>query len=128
MDGDAKWYQWDGAQWKAHTLCHVRHGHTCEIRDVDRDGNLDIMIGEMGEPGAGDDAHIYLWYGDGQGHFEETIAWHGQGIHEGLLGDFDGDGDLDILLKPYHHNSPRLDILLNAGPGATEGSKASGRS
>jgi len=124
MDGDAKWYQWDGAQWKAHTLRHVRHGHTCEIRDVDRDGNLDIMIGEMGEPGAGDDAHIYLWYGDGQGHFEETIAWHGQGIHEGLLGDFDGDGDLDILLKPYHHNSPRLDILLNTGSRTTAAPKA----
>jgi hypothetical protein len=115
MDGQAKWYQWDGGKWVAHKLRHVRHGHTCEIRDVDEDGNLDIMIGEMGEPGAGDDANIFIWYGDGKGHFEETVAWHGQGIHEGLLGDFDGDGDLDILLKPYHHNSPRMDILLNAG-------------
>lgn len=123
MDGTAKWYQWDGGRWKAHTLRHVRHGHTCEIRDVDRDGNLDILIGEMGEPGAGDDANIYLWYGDGQGHFKETIVWHGQGIHEGRFGDFDGDGDLDILLKPYHHNSPRIDILLNDGPPADSSGK-----
>jgi len=123
MDGDAKWYQWDGAQWKSHTLRHVRHGHTCEIRDVDRDGNLDIMIGEMGDPGAGDDANIYLWYGDGKGHFEQTTVWHGQGIHEGLFGDFDGDGDLDILFKPYHHNSPRIDILLNDGPRADSSDK-----
>ena len=28
--------------------------------------------------------------------------------------DVDGDGDLDILLKPYNHNSPRVDILLNS--------------
>lgn len=28
----------------------------------------------------------------------------------------DSDGDLDILLKPYHHRAPRIDILLNAGP------------
>lgn len=115
MDGDAKWYQWNGKSWIAHTLRRVLHGHTCEIRDVDRDGNLDIMIGEMGDPGAGDNANIYIWYGDGAGGFEETIAWHGQGIHEGRFGDFDGDGDLDILLKPYHHNAPRIDILLNAG-------------
>ena len=115
MDGQAKWYEYQDGAWVPHVLRHVRHGHTCEIRDVDRDGNLDIMIGEMGQPGAGDEANIYIWYGNGQGQFEETIASHGQGIHEGLFGDFDGDGDLDILLKPYHHNSPRLDILLNDG-------------
>ena len=118
MDGGANWYQWSGKRWFTHTLRRVLHGHTCEIRDVDRDGNLDIMIGEMGDPGAGDNANIYIWYGDGAGGFEETIAWHGQGIHEGKCGDFDGDGDLDILLKPYHHNAPRLDILLNGGTGA----------
>ncbi len=117
MDGDAKWYEWDGDKWVPHVLRRVIHGHTCEIRDVDGDGNLDIMIGEMGDPGAGDEANIYLWYGDGKGGFEETIVWHGQGIHEGRFGDFDGDGDLDILLKPYHHKAPRLDILLNAGTG-----------
>jgi len=115
MDGDAKWYEWDGDKWTPHILRHVIHGHTCEIRDVDRDGNLDIMLGEMGDPGAGDEANIYLFYGDGKGSFAETIAWHSQGIHEGKFGDFDGDGDLDILLKPYHHNAPRIDILLNAG-------------
>lgn len=115
MDGAANWYQWSGKRWFTHTLRQVLHGHTCEIRDVDRDGNLDIMIGEMGDPGAGDNARIYIWYGDGAGGFEETVAWQGQGIHEGKFGDFDGDGDLDILLKPYHHNAPRIDILLNAG-------------
>ncbi|MHC4116237.1 MAG: family 16 glycoside hydrolase [Planctomycetota bacterium] len=114
MDGDAKWYQWKDGKWVARTLRHVRHGHTCEIRDVDADGNLDIFIGEMGRPGAGDDAKIYIWYGDGKGGFEETVAFHGQGIHEGQLSDLDGDGDLDILLKPYNHNSPHMDILLNS--------------
>jgi hypothetical protein len=114
MDGDAKWYQWNGERWVSRTLRHVRHGHTCEIRDVDCDGNLDIFIGEMGNPGAGDDAKIYVWYGDGKGGFEETVAYKGQGIHEGKLADLDGDGDPDILLKPYNHNSPHLDVLLNS--------------
>ncbi|MBC8872074.1 MAG: VCBS repeat-containing protein [Planctomycetes bacterium] len=113
MDGDAKWYEWDGNAWQAHKLRHVIHGHTCEIRDVDGDGNPDIFIGEMGEPGAGDNAKTFVWYGDGKGHFTEMVVYEGQGIHEGKLGDFDGDGDLDILVKPYHHNSPRLDILIN---------------
>jgi len=115
MDGQARWYEWTGNGWKSHTLREVNHGHTCEIRDIDGDGNLDIFIGEMGNPGAGDNARIYIWYGDGKGNFKETIASHGQGIHEGKLGDLDGDGDLDILLKPYNHKTPRMDILLNGG-------------
>lgn len=118
MDGDAKWYQWDGSKWVAHVLRKVIHGHTCEIRDVDADGNLDIFIGEMGNPGAGDNARTYIWYGDGNGHFKETVASEGQGIHEGKLADLDGDGDLDILMKPYNHKTPRVDILLNSGGSA----------
>lgn len=114
MDGNAKWYQWEGKKWHAHSLGFVVHGHTCEIRDVNSDGRLDIFIGEMGKPGAGDNAKTYIWYGDGKGGFRKTVASHGQGIHEGLLSDLDGDGDLDILMKPYNHNSPRIDILLNS--------------
>ena len=115
MDGDAKWYEWNGTKWVAQKLRHVVHGHTCEIRDVDGDGSLDIFIGEMGNPGAGDNAKTYIWYGDGNGSFKETVASHGQGIHEGKLGDLDGDGDLDILMKPYNHKTPRIDVLLNSG-------------
>jgi len=116
MDGDAKWYQWDGEKWNAHSLGFVVHGHTCDIRDVNGDGYADVFIGEMGSPGAGDEAKTYLWYGDGKGNLRKTVASRGQGIHEGLLSDLDGDGDLDILMKPYNHNSPRIDVLLNVAP------------
>jgi hypothetical protein len=126
MDGPAKWYEWTGKEWAAHTLRDVIHGHTCEIGDIDADGSLDVFIGEMGNPGAGDKARTFIWFGDGKGSFKETVASEGQGIHEGKLGDLDGDGDLDILMKPYSHNTPRIDVLLNggrsaAGPAVAEG-------
>jgi len=113
MDGEARWYEWKDGRWTAHALRDVVHGHTCEVRDIDADSNLDIMIGEMGNPGAGDGARTFVWFGDSQGRFRETVASAGQGIHEGRLGDFNGDGRLDILMKPYNHRAPRVDVLLN---------------
>lgn len=114
MDGTARWYQWAGGEWIGHDLRHVVHGHTCEVRDIDADGSLDILIGEMGNPGAGDRARVFVWYGDGAGRFRETVASEGVGIHEGLVADLDGDGRLDVLLKPYSHRTPRVDVLVNA--------------
>jgi len=112
-DGEARWYEWDGSKWTGHALAFMVHGHTCDIGDINADGNLDIMIGEMGRPGAGDQARTLVWYGDGKGGFRQTVASSGQGIHEGRLGDFNGDGRIDILMKPYSHNAPRVDVLLN---------------
>ncbi|WP_460184134.1 FG-GAP repeat domain-containing protein [Thermopirellula anaerolimosa] len=114
-DGEARWYEFDGRGWQAHSLGDVVHGHTCEIGDLDGDDNLDILIGEMGSPGAGDQARILVWLGDGRGGFRKEIIRTGQGIHEGRLADVNGDGRLDILVKPYHHNAPLMEILLNGG-------------
>ena len=36
-------------------------------------------------------------------------------FHEGRLADLDGDGDLDILNKPYTWEAPRVDVWLNNG-------------
>lgn len=116
MDGYIKWYQWNGETWIGKPLRYIHHGHTCEIADLNQDGHLDILVGEMGQPGAADNAKLYVWYGDGKGHFKETVIGRGQGIHEGTLGDFDGDNDLDVLVKPYHHKAPRVDLLINQGP------------
>ena len=117
--GDASgmiiWYEWKNGKWEANPLHHIIHGHTAEIKDVNKDGNLDVFIGEMGKPGNGANARVFIWYGDGKGNFNETIAYHGQGIHAGKLGDFNGDGYLDILVKPYNHNSPCIEVLINRG-------------
>jgi hypothetical protein len=37
--------------------------------------------------------------------------------HESKLADLDGDGDLDLLMKPYNHQTPALKILINEGGG-----------
>jgi hypothetical protein len=112
-NGDVKWYEYRDERWIPHVLCKIIHGHTCEARDINGDGHLDILIGEMGSPGAGDMARTIIFLGDGRGNFKEIVVSTGQGIHEGQLADVNGDGRLDIIMKPYNHKAPRIDILLN---------------
>jgi len=113
--GRLKWYEWDGASWLGHDLLgfDVIHGHSLELGDVDQDGNLDIFCAEMHTPGHGDEATAWIFYGDGQGHFRKEVVSTGIGNHESRLADLDGDGDLDILVKPYSWQAPRVDVLLN---------------
>lgn len=115
-DGMARWYERHAGRWVPHDLRQIHHGHTCEVRDFDGDGHQDILIGEMGEPGAGDEARTFLWFGDSRGGFRGTVVSVGQGIHEGQAADVDGDGRIDIIMKPYHHHAPRIDVLLNRPP------------
>ncbi len=49
--------------------------------------------------------------------FPKSGPVHGHDFHEGKLADLDGDGDLDILNKPYNWDTPRIDVWLNNGTG-----------
>ena len=111
-NGDIKFYEWKNDQWVSRALDYVIHGHTIDIKDIDNDGNLDVFVGEMGKPGDGENSDIMIYYGDGKGNFTKEIVRTGQGIHEGRITDLNGDGILDILVKPYGHNSPKVEVIL----------------
>lgn len=109
------------ADWKGRDLIgrEVIHGHSLQLGDVNGDGYLDIMVGEMAkwrekEPSPDrPQATAWILYGDGQGDFRKTELVVGHGWHEARLADLDGDGDLDLLNKPYTWDTPRVDVWLN---------------
>jgi hypothetical protein len=112
-DGPLEWYEWQGGLWVGRTLlAEVIHGHSLDVADIDRDGHVDIFSGEMGNPGAGAKARTMVYWGDGKGGFRQEIVAVGLANHESRLADADGDGDLDIVGKPYNYGAPVLHIWL----------------
>ena len=126
--GPLKWYECKGeptnaADWVGHDLAgrDLVHGHTLEVGDIDGDGHLDIFAAEMAKwtekktDPDNPNAEALIFYGDGKAGFRKTVLARGHGFHEGRLADLDGDGDLDILNKPYNWEAPRVDVWLNNG-------------
>jgi sugar phosphate isomerase/epimerase len=105
-------------------LPSVDNGHSIRLIDFDGDGNLDIWSAEMRLNGGNPDAKNRILLGDGNGIFRETAVSTGMGLHESKMADLDGDGDLDILGKPYNWETPRLDIFLQNGTGALVSKRA----
>ncbi len=118
-DGPVNWYDWNGSTWVAHVLePHITHGHTLQIADLDGDGNLDVLVAEMGSWTRrvdNPDARVLAFYGDGRGNFRRQVISTGQGVHECKVADLNGDGRPDIIAKPFRHNAPKLVVWLNEG-------------
>lgn len=107
-------YEWKKGTWTGKILIEgIRDGHSLEIVDVDGDGHMDIFNAEMRLDGACPDARMRILFGDGKGHFGDSVITTGFGNHESRITDLDGDGDFDILGKPYNWNTPRIDIWIN---------------
>ena len=114
-DGRAPMFMYErkGNQWTRTTLVDsVQDGHSLDIIDFNNDGHLDIFNAEM-NLGQNPDAKCRILLGDGKGRFKVKEVIQGFDMHESRITDLDGDGDLDILGKPYNWKVPRLDVWLN---------------
>ena len=67
--------------------------------DYDNDGDLDILI--TGETYSGEDSKIYKNNGDGTFTEQTGISLTGVSYSSAAWGDYDNDGDLDIVLSGY---------------------------
>lgn len=94
-------------------LPEVDNGHTLDILDFNQDGHLDIFTAEMRFGEGNPDSEIRILLGDGKGKFRKLVVAEGMGVHEGRIADLDGDGDYDVLAKPYSWEAPRIDLFIN---------------
>jgi hypothetical protein len=83
------------------------------VGDFNGDGNLDVVIANTGTP------YLTILLGDGKGGFKpsphspfDTASY--PHVHGVAVGDFNGDGKLDVVTDSWGHNQ----ILMLTGDGA----------
>jgi hypothetical protein len=91
-----------------------RHSHGLALGDLDRDGDLDIVLVTQGSPFA----RLYL--NDGKGHFTPGQTIGTTSLEKVALADLNGDGSLDIFLACLGPD----EVWLNDGQGRFSDSTA----
>ena len=107
------WYERDRSDknsWKENVIGTVDFCHTLQAADMDLDGDIDVVAGEMEKSADPDQIIIFLNEGDG-------LRWKSQvitqtGTYSSKVADIDNDGDQDIIAN-RNYDKPPLEIWEN---------------
>src|SRR2546422_5363198 len=102
----------DSAPFRAMHLPVGTHPSMLSIADSNRDGNVDILVATGGS------ANVSVYLGDGKGGFSQASGSPfsaGQNPTDIAIGDFNGDGNLDVAIA--NHGVKLVTVLLGNGKG-----------
>ncbi len=106
---DVDWWSADNGDptgaWTRHTILPgLEKAHTLQAADMDLDGDLDVVLGQMHTSAAQE--IMILFNVDGQAtSWEKQVVGTG-GLHNGVVADIGNDGDYDIYGANWTGNPP----------------------
>ncbi len=105
--GPVTWYRQPSnpaGSWPGTVLASVTGPMSLDAGDLDRDGDLDIVVGEHTSGDLGT-ARLLVLENAGGGVWNPVLVHQGDEHHDGAqLVDLDGDGDLDIISIGWFHD------------------------
>ncbi|MBI2929921.1 MAG: VCBS repeat-containing protein [Verrucomicrobia bacterium] len=105
--------------WPRHTITTQFTLNSLDVADVDRDGDLDLVLAEHRGT-----KRIAVWENNGRGAFTERRVGQNHESHLGArLADLDTDGDLDLISIAYD-DFTKLHLWRNDSPRGTRGPKS----
>jgi hypothetical protein len=120
LPGPVTWYRQPtnpAGSWAGTVLATVTGPMSLDAADLDRDGNLDFVVGEHTSGDLGT-ARLLVLENAGSGIWTQRLVYQGDEHHDGTqLVDIDGDGDLDIISIGWFHNRVVLyeNLALSGG-------------
>jgi hypothetical protein len=117
--GMVAWYEQPSAAtsaWAEHVIATVTGPMSLDVGDVDKDGDLDVVVGEhnLSDPSS---AKLYVFESSKaqDNHWIKHLVYTGDEHHDGAqFVDIDGDGDLDVLSIGWGHG--RVLLYENQAP------------
>jgi hypothetical protein len=82
--------------------------------DMDGDGDMDVLLTGTG---GSDPNKLYQNYGNGNLALDQTLPFYSGSANHSAWGDYDGDGDLDLVL-PVESGRGNYGIYINQGNGS----------
>lgn len=118
-DGRVAWFENDG---KGHFTRHIIRDkgrkedfHSLVVADLDMDGDLDLFAGAGPLSAKGVPKKSYVWENTagagknpGATKWAEHVVLEGRECHDPVCGDVDGDGDIDIIFKPWEDGNEHI--------------------
>jgi hypothetical protein len=88
------------------------HCHTLQVFDMDNDGDFDVVTGEIPEHPTQKRVRVFLNKGNNLDWEEQSLGE--KGIYNGVVADFEGDGDYDIFSATgYGNDFPNFTVRIN---------------